>query len=158
VPQRYRFRFSLLSALTVMTIIAISIAVLDYPRRRRAAVTRIYDQQKSVVELAATEFEALLEQEGYSVTTHTTQVRGSGEWRYHVEFVGRKNNNRDFDFGLVEIMGFVSHDNKNQPDWWDNLPMKITCHGGSLDNRFAKLLTERLRERKWEFDVKDAAN
>ena len=55
----------------------------------------------------------------------------------------------------VEVMGFVSHDGNDSPNWMSNLPMTISARGKPLDERFIAILTRQLRERGWEYEVND---
>ena len=149
-----RFQFSLLSLLVITTIIALSVAVLDYPRRRRVAVARILDQQKAAVFDLANEFAEILEGEGYDVTKYSTRSSGDGQWRLHVELTAERRDSREI--GLIEVQGLVTHNLEGEPDWFDILPLKITCHEGVLDDRFAEFLRERLQAKKWDCAIERA--
>lgn len=119
---------------------------------RVARTVRVYEAQKDLVATVCSTLIRELETEGSQVTNDSTGLGGSGEWRQHVAITittqdGRKS------LLYVEVMGFVSHDAHGQPNWYNNLPMKISHYHRPLDLQFTDLLTRNLRRHGWQYSV-----
>jgi len=158
------FQFTILSLLIAMTVVAAGIVLWRYPGQRRAAVRRVYDEQKKFVDQVLEDFRDSIEKERKVwISKHTRGSDGSGDWRRSGWLVAHK---RMYKIGEQEeeelcqfvFQGFVSHDASDEPNWWSNLPLKIKCGTGPGDERLAEFLAERLRAKQWAFEIeKDSA-
>ena len=151
-PLRPKFAVSTLLILTAIA--AIVIAVSTYPARQVAKTKATYDAQKQAVKTATEAYIAQLSSAGYSVVDDSTGLGGSGEWRMYVAIAASSSDGRQ-DVCYVEIMGFVSHNDKDQPTWMEVLPMKISHRGRTLNDAFLALLIGKLKERGWTYTVDD---
>ncbi|WP_430450787.1 hypothetical protein [Rhodopirellula europaea] len=148
--SRPTFAISTLLLLTMVS--AIAIAIKSYPARRIAKTRATYDAQKQVVDAVTRTYVADLTKAGYSVVDDSTGVGGSGEWRQYVAIAATSPQGHQ-DVCYVEVMGFVSHDEVDQPTWMEVLPMKISHKQRKLNDAFLTLLLGELEGRDWAYAV-----
>lgn len=117
---------------------------------KRAVTIAVYDAQRDAVKAAIAEFTVQLKAEGWSVDDDSIVPGGSGEWRYQVVLTATK---PDVPPAIcyVEVMAFVSHDERDSPTWLENLPMRISSRGYLLDKQFISALIPKLDARAWAY-------
>lgn len=150
--RRPKYTIAALLGLTLCA--AIVIAARTYPARQQARTKAIYDAQKDAVKVATDDFVAELIRAGYTVVDDSTGLGGSGEWRRHVALTATSADGAQ-EVCYVEVMGFVSHNDHDEPSWMQILPMRISHKGRKLNAQFIAGLLELLDEKGWEYNVDD---
>ena len=151
--KRARFQFGIFSMLMFTTVTAVVVGSITYPRRKILQTRAAYDEQKRVVNVAVATFVDQLQSEDFLVINRSERHGGSGEWRTIVAISAKRRDSSRPSTCRVEIQGFVSHNNEDQPTWMQLLPMEVTYREGLLNERFVALLTQSLSKNEWQYSV-----
>ncbi|QDT04727.1 hypothetical protein K227x_31220 [Rubripirellula lacrimiformis] len=152
MPRR---QFSLAALLLVTAVTAILFAAGSRHARRRAATIATYDAQKIATDQAIESFAETLISEGWAVTNSSVRQGGSGEWRTRA-MLSCTQPGQPSVLCNASVMGFVSHDDADRPDWLHILPMRLSSHRGKLDDRFIAVLVSTLEKHQWQYTVQSS--